>query len=130
MIYKVTGKSVEIAGVVADLDRMGQNDESITAPGRVASHELDDGSYKVKGQGRSPSTINFSGEFDSSDLDAQAALFDLVRMRGRKVTLSLDGANVGDGILQSVNPSRQNRVGNFYPTTSWRIDIMMEDLDA
>ena len=130
-MYVITGTGKQLGGVngptaSVDLAKLGQNDEDETNQGRSVTHELNDGSYEVRFQGTGPTTLNLSGEFDNELAGAPALLVALKALRGYQVSVSRNGSDVGLGVVQSVNPSRQDRLHNKYPSTSWRLDILME----
>ena len=109
------------------LERLGQDDESESAQGRTSVHELSDDSYVARGLGRGPVNINYSGMFDGSVDALVVELDNLKKMRGTRVELFKDTNRVGYGVLQSVNPSKQTRMRDYYLMVSWRVDLLMED---
>ena len=113
--------------VSIDLQVLGSNEEVITSPGRTVTHELNDGTYLTRGLGHGVETINISGEFTHLNILAGAQLAQLRKLSGSRCEFRLGQVLKFHGIIKSVNPTKQERVGEVFPVTSWRLDVNIED---
>ena len=108
------------------LELLGLNDEGQPSQGCSVTHELSDGTYVVRGQGAGPISVNYSGEFPNEKGGAAQQLEILRKMRGRRVEILRESISIGFAVINSVNPTYQNRIYTKYVNTSWRCDMTLE----